>query len=185
MAEEIAQGGTGDDVIVLRPYEPSDAWDLFEAARESIPDMRTWMPWCHDRYALVDSEQYIERTMHDWHMGLEYSFCIRSAVDATFLGGCGINRIDAMYQTGNLGYWVRSSHTCKGIATRATQLLARWAFDTIPLRRIEVICGAGNHPSRRVAEHVGAVEEGRLRARLLVDGVPHDAILYSLLTPNS
>lgn len=181
MADEISRGGIGDGEIVLRPYEPSDAWDLFEAARESIQEMRPWMPWCHEHYALADSEQYIERTMRDWHMALEYSFCIRSAVDGTFLGGCGINRIDAMYQTGNLGYWVRSSRTCRGIATRATSLLARWAFDTIPLRRIEIICGVGNRPSRQVAVHVGAVEEGRLRARLLVHGVPHDAVLYSLL----
>ena len=36
-----------------------------------------------------------------------------------FLGGCGINHISRVHRFGNLGYWVRTSATGRGIAVSA------------------------------------------------------------------
>jgi RimJ/RimL family protein N-acetyltransferase len=81
----------------------------------------------------------------------------------------------------NLGYWIRSSQTRRGLATAAVRLLAHWAFDNTDLNRLELVISVENLASLRVAEKAGAVREGILRSRLLLYGRSHDAALYSLL----
>ena len=97
------------------------------------------------------------------------------------LGGCGINQINRIHRFGNLGYWVRSSQTGRGVAASAVALLARFAFQNTDLIRLEIVCAVGNHRSQRAAEKAGARREGILRDRLLLRGTPHDAVMYSMV----
>jgi hypothetical protein len=46
---------------------------------------------------------------------------------------------------------------------------------------LELIIARENHGSIRVAENAGAQREGLLRRRLMLDGRPADALLYSIL----
>ena len=46
-----------------------------------------------------------------------------------------------------------------------------------------VVFAVSNLPSQRVAEKAGAVREGVLRRRLLLHGVSHDAVMFSLTRP--
>ena len=64
---------------------------------------------------------------------------------------------------------------------RATLLVARWAFESVGLERIEIVAATGNHASQSVAERVGATREGIARKRLNVHGVQHDAVVFSLI----
>jgi RimJ/RimL family protein N-acetyltransferase len=109
-----------------------------------------------------------------------FEFAI-TADDGTYLGGCGLNQIDALNQRANLGYWVRSSATSKGVATAATRLMRDWGFANTDLVRLEVLVAVGNLASRRVAEKSGAVYEGTLRSRLMVHGIRHDAAMYAFV----
>jgi ribosomal-protein-serine acetyltransferase len=81
----------------------------------------------------------------------------------------------------NLGYWVRSSETGCGIATWAAQRLAAWAFANTDVTRLEIVAAVGNTASQAVATKAGALREGVLRARLLIHGRLHDAVLFSLI----
>lgn len=81
----------------------------------------------------------------------------------------------------NLGYWVRTSAAGRGVATGATRAVARFGFEQIGLKRIEIVAAVNNLSSQRVAEKAGAVREGVLRKRLLIRGESHDAVLFSLV----
>lgn len=59
-----------------------------------------------------------------------------------------------------MGYWVRTSQTRRGIATAAVRLIARFGFEDLGLRRLELLIATDNFASRRVAEKVGARLEG-------------------------
>ena len=76
---------------------------------------------------------------------------------------------------------MRSSAVGRGVATRATRLVARLGFAQLGLQRIEIIAAVDNLASQRVAEKAGAVREGLARKRLLVRGEPQDAFVFSLL----
>jgi len=170
-----------DDSILLRCIQPEDTANLHLAVRESHNELSIWMPWCTESYSLADSEQWCGIQEHLWIEEIEHGFAIIDKETGAYLGGCGINRIDTMFKTANLGYWVRSGWTGKGVASRSVRLLAAWAFNALALNRIEIICSVENKPSMRVAEKTGALREGILRRRLEYHGAPHDAALYSLL----
>lgn len=68
-------------------------------------------------------------------------------------------------------------------------LVARFGFDELKLRRIEIVAAINNKASQRVAEKAGATREGILRNRLVVRDKVYDAVMFSLipgdLTSNS
>jgi RimJ/RimL family protein N-acetyltransferase len=78
-------------------------------------------------------------------------------------------------------YWVRTGDTNRGVATRAVRLLARFGFEAAALVRIEIVVPIGNAASIRVAEKAGASREGLLRSRVMLHGMLHDAVMFSLV----
>jgi RimJ/RimL family protein N-acetyltransferase len=71
----------------------------------------------------------------------------------------------------------------RGLGTEATRLLLGYAFEHLPLHRIELEVYAFNPRARRAYEKAGFVVEGRRRDALLYDGERVDAIVMSVLRP--
>jgi ribosomal-protein-serine acetyltransferase len=167
--------------LLIRPYRAEDASALYEAVRESISEVSVWLPWCHKNYSIEESREFIGSREIASQGGEWYSFGIFETDGGSFLGGVGINFINRVHQMANLGYWVRTSAAGRGVATAATRMAARFGFEQLGLRRIEIVAAVDNVPSQRVAEKAGARREGILRNRLLIRGESVDAVLFSLL----
>jgi len=169
-----------NETISIRPYRSDDIDYLYEAVRESMQELLPWMPWCHPEYARSETVTWVEARPAAWNARTEFAFAIESHSGA-LLGGCGLNRIEHESGTANLGYWVRTSASRRGVATQAARLLRDWAFASTKLHRLEIMVAIGNVASQRVAKKIGASREGTLRQRLVVRGRKHDAVLYSIL----
>jgi RimJ/RimL family protein N-acetyltransferase len=78
---------------------------------------------------------------------------------------------------------VRTSALKTGVATAASRLCARYAFETLDLDRLEILVAIGNAASQRLAEQLGAVPEGIARAQLVLRGVKVDSRIYALINP--
>lgn len=163
----------------LRTYTPDDASELHAAVRESLAELSVWMDWCHPGYGLAEAQEWASSRSALAAQGLEYDFAIVGP-DGAFLGGCGINQINRIHRFGNLGYWVRTRATGRGVATAAVRLLAEWTFAHTNLARLEIVCAAGNEKSQGVAARAGAVREGILLDRLLIHGRHSDAVMYGI-----
>ena len=170
-----------DGEIMVRPYRPDDIAALFEAARASIPELSEWMPWCHPNYSIEETKSFILSRAEAWAKDAEYGFGVFGPEDGRFLGGVGLNFINRVHHMANLGYWVRSSETGRGVAAKAARLVAQFGLRQLGLQRIEILAATGNLASQRVAEKTGALKEGVLRNRLVLRGQPTDAVLYSLI----
>jgi ribosomal-protein-serine acetyltransferase len=168
-------------VVRIRRYRADDAPVLFEAARESVGELSAWLSWCHPDYALEESRAFVLSSEAAWEQRDAFGFAVLDAGTGLFLGGVGLSRINRANNFANLGYWVRSSQTGRGVATAATLLAADFGFQDLGLNRIEILAAVGNVASRRVAEKAGAQREGVLRSRIVLHGRPHDAALYSLI----
>ena len=133
------------------------------------------MPWA--------SAGYDESSALEWIEGAEAEnpFVIIDG-DGTLVGSCGINGTDDVNKRANLGYWVRSDRTGRGVATSATRVLATHGIEQLGLVRLEIIMSVSNVASRRVAERAGATYEGVLKSRLLLHGERHDAHSFSVTT---
>jgi RimJ/RimL family protein N-acetyltransferase len=167
-------------ICSLRSYEPADAERLWEAARESVAEVFPWLPWCHADYSMREAVEWVRARVEPVADPREYHFVIVDA-DGWFLGACGINQINSIHRFCNLGYWVRTTATGRGVATEAVRQAAAFAFQNTDLVRLEIVCAVGNRRSQRVAERAGAEREGVLRNRLVLHGQPVDAVMYSLV----
>lgn len=170
-----------DGRIVVRPLRSDDAQALYEAARESIAEVSPWLSWCHENYSIEETRDFLAsreqaRAAGDW-----YSFGIFAKESERFLGGVGLNFINRVHKIVNLGYWVRTSATGQGVASRATRLVARFAFEELGFHRVEIVAAVANVASQRVAEKAGALREGVLRKRLLIGGESQDSVLFSFV----
>jgi len=177
--------------IVLKAYEESFIPMLYEAAMEARADAEftRWMPWCHANYSIEDSRGFIEKTVENWRDlenawrdEMQFGYAVFDKETNRFLGGVGLNQPNKLHKFFNLGYWTRPSAQKSGIASEATRLLSRAAFEAIPeLTRIEIVASAENIASRKAAEKSGAHFEGILRKRLLIAGTAHDAAMFSFV----
>jgi ribosomal-protein-serine acetyltransferase len=168
------------NVIQLRQYQSDDVDAVYQAVLESKAQLSPWMPWCHPGYGRQDAEIWVKGRPSAWDRNEAWSFVVVDSRNQ-LLGTCGIHRIDLLNRVGELGYWVRSCVTCRGIATEAARQLCQWAFAERGLHRVEIVMSVENIASQRVAEKVGAIREGILRQRLLLHGRRHDAVLFAVL----
>lgn len=86
---------------------------------------------------------------------------------------------NAAIELGHIWFAPRMQRT--RAATEAMLLLLRLAADDLGYRRLVWKCNALNAPSRRAAARLGFVEEGVLRANLVVKGRRRDTAMYSIL----
>jgi RimJ/RimL family protein N-acetyltransferase len=167
--------------VRLRPVAPEDARELHAAIHESLAEVNPWLPNLHAGLTLEDVRAFADLTAREWADGTGYHQVILAEPSGALLGGIGITQINRTHQFANVYYWVRTSAAGRGAASQAVRQLAPWAFTTLGLSRLEILMAIGNTASRRAAEKAGAVFEARLRSRLTMHGMAHDAYMYSLI----
>ncbi|HSB03331.1 MAG TPA: GNAT family protein [Anaerolineales bacterium] len=168
-----------DKDLLLRPFRVSDSLGLYCAVHESLEELKPWMSWATDGYTEMAAREYISIARARWDEHTFYAFVITR--NEEILGACTLSSIHSIYRFCNLGYWVRTSHHGQGIAGRAAQLVARFAFEKLGMIRVEIVIAVGNQASIRVAEKIGAHDEGILLNRMVVGRSIYDAHMYSLL----
>jgi RimJ/RimL family protein N-acetyltransferase len=167
--------------ISLIPPKIDDVIPCYEAVQETINDLSQWMWWYHSDYSIDDTRKWIASRPEAWEKGTEYGYAIKDSKNDSFIGVCGVNNINWIDKYGNLGYWIKTSCSGKGIATAATLLLAQFAFNELALNRVEIVVATNNVASTRVAEKAGASREGTLRNRITVRENTYDAFMFSLI----
>lgn len=172
-----------DGTIAIRTYQPQDVHLYFEAARESIAEVSRHLPWLHQEYSIEETRMWIEKTVPKlWKQQSEYHFVITEAATGSVLGACGLDQVNWVDQTANLGYWVRTSRTRQGIATAASKLLVRFGFEKLQLKRIDVVTSIKNAPSVRVAEKLNPSKKKSMKDSSSTKEGVSDTIVFSLFS---
>lgn len=139
------------------------------------------MDFAHDGYSVEQSKAWVSSRPREWTDGSAYDFAIVDGQDSEYLGGCGINRFDEGRNIANLGYWVKTSRTGRGVATAAARLLGRFGIEQLGLKRIGLRIAVPNAASQRVAEKSGARRECVLRNGMFVRDLTYDCVVYSFI----
>jgi ribosomal-protein-serine acetyltransferase len=167
--------------ITLRPIAPSDAEALHAAIHESLEQVSPWLTSLNASLTITDIRRFAAHAQLEWEEGTAYHHVITTAGDGQVLGGIGLTQINPLHQFGNIYYWVRTSAAGQGAASAAVRQLARFGFESVGVKRLEIVMAVGNLASRRAAEKAGATYEGTLRNRLMMYNVWHDAFMFSLI----
>lgn len=72
--------------VTVRPYQYSDAPEIYAAVRESVDEIAPWMPWCHAGYELHEAEAWIQATVDGRESATMYDFAI--------IANTSLNRIE-------------------------------------------------------------------------------------------
>ncbi len=168
--------------LEMRPFRRRDLDALVDAAADSLPDLSKWLPWAHSGYGRRDALVFLRDSVSAWGEGRAFDFTIRYVDDPGFhVGNASVWYTSRQSRVGEVGYWIRSSETGKGVATEATARILKVAFDELGLHRVVLRIAVGNRGSERVAEKLGFIREGLLRQELQVNGEWMDHSVWGLL----
>jgi [ribosomal protein S5]-alanine N-acetyltransferase len=139
----------------LRPGEPSDAEAFFPFT--SDPELTTLITWA----AHPDIEQtrvWLRGRAMQLAAGTDIVWTIEH--EGAPVGCIGLHRITwskaaVRLDRAELGYWIARPFWGKGLMSEAATLATRWAFETLGLHKVRVMCFEENLSSRRVIEKVG------------------------------
>lgn len=167
--------------FLIRACQADDVEAFVEAVRESPDTLARWLDWAKGDYTMDKGADFLRRCAEDWSSKTSCTFGIFDRDSGGFVGGCGLSGFNHIHHVCNLGYWIRKSCAGRGAASAATRALARYGFEVLGLNRIELVIAVGNEASIAVARKCGAVEEGILRNRVVLDGRPVQAHMFSLI----
>ncbi len=170
-----------DGLIFLRQPKASDVLGLYLAVVESLSDLSPWLDWATDAYDEASTYRWLNNVQIAWTHSSAFHFVITDARSGETIGCCSLDGIDKEKHSCNLGYWVRSSRTRQGIASRAVRLAAQFAFDTLKMLQVEILIAAENIASQRIAQKIGAHHKGLLTDGLVVHTTVYDAVKFVLI----
>lgn len=163
-----------DDVIRLRPWRLDDAPAVTRACQD--PEIARWT-LVPSPYTEADARTWLESQASAWED--HAPFAITSRGSGGLLGSITLWIVKP--RVCEVGYWCAREARGHGYAPRAVRLLARWAFAELDAARVQLGTLPGNRSSERVAEKLGFVREGVLRAYVDQRGERSDELMWSLL----
>jgi [ribosomal protein S5]-alanine N-acetyltransferase len=168
--------------VTLRPWHEGDAEALVaRIGDQAIVDFLDRIP---QPYRQQDALDYIRSCEEGWRTRSHTNFAICVEPLDGAVGSIGVGWGEIEEGVAEVGYWVAAEARGRGVATSATQLVARWAFESEPrLERLQLRADVANVASNRVAEKAGFTREGVLRSlrRNLRFGRSVDFVMWSVL----
>ena len=161
---------------------------LSAVTRDDIPVLGQWFNNLDLLYNLFAFNVYplTEEDEKDWYEGLlkskEVTFAIRTKDTNQLIGTTGIKSPSWHNRSSEFGIAIGDPDFWgKGYGTDATQVILRYGFLEMNLRRIELLVYSYNARAIRSYEKIGFVHEGTRRQALFRDGQYHDIHIMALL----
>lgn len=146
--------------LLLKRWEPQWADEATAAVRESLAELKPFLPWARDDYDIDAARAFIEASLDTWAQGTEFNYAIFTAV------GDLVGAIGLMTRMGSgvleIGYWTRTPYAGRGYMTAAVDALARVALALPGVERAAIRHDAANTASAAVAIKAGFIEVERL-----------------------
>lgn len=168
-----------DDIRLTLPIPEIDASPLFRLIDESRDELFPWLPWvlniknCEDeRLSLIRNQSNITN-LRSLNLIIWYQDSIA--------GSISLKNLDSNTQTIEIGYWLGTRFTGKGIMTRTVKGLCTLVFTKYKIHKINIYIASDNLASNQVANRAGFYLEAKLRDNALLFNQYHDENLWTLL----
>lgn len=168
--------------LLLTPVEASDAADLWAAIDASRSHLEPWLPWVPYQTEPAMSLRFAEACIHDWDGGRALRLVVRNRANRALLGVVGLESLQPMHLSCEIGYWLHHDMTGRGYMTEASRALLTWAFRDLGVHRVRVAASTQNHASLAVIGRLGFHFEGVGRQAERVAGRWLDHATFSLLS---
>ncbi|MDM5199292.1 GNAT family N-acetyltransferase [Fictibacillus enclensis] len=169
--------------ILRAPGESRDGKIVNLAIRESLEELRPWLPFAQTLPAVEETEKNLEGARIKFLEKESFRYLIFHK-NGDYIGTTSLQEIDWDIPKCEIGYWIHSSFSGKGYMTEAVQAIINLGINNIRFKRIEIRCESTNSKSRAIPERLGFELEGILRNEdLSADGSRlTDTCIYSIIT---
>lgn len=168
--------------LLLTPLESADARDLFTAVEASRAELEPWLPWVPFNVDVESSGRYAEASASDWDGARACRFAIRDRATKRMLGVIGLEQFAHLHESVELGYWLRTDSTRRGLMTEAGRACLDFAFGPVNAHRVRVAAATNNHASLAVIRRLGFRFEGIAREAERCQGRWLDHAIFALLS---
>jgi RimJ/RimL family protein N-acetyltransferase len=142
-----------DEGRYLRALTLDDVRALHDAVVASYAELHPWMPWCTEPVEIEEQHAFVERSLKSWESAEAKNFGIFDA-EGAFRGTLAL-----MDRAGpgalEIGYWLRTDATGRGVMTGAVKVLTELGLGLPGIERIEIHCDAANLRSAAVPQRLG------------------------------
>jgi ribosomal-protein-serine acetyltransferase len=164
-----------NETIELRAIARPDIGRFWEMIERNRAFLARWLTWAESA-TFESTRAFLEEQIAQHGEG-------RIAVygiwwNGRLAGSIDVRNLEAPAET-SVGYYLAEFASGHGVMNASLRVLARVAFETLGVHRIELVAALGNLESRRVAERAGFRFEGIARGRVIVRGALHDAAVYA------
>lgn len=169
------------DRLVLRCWSPADAPVLRAALDACDAHLRPMIPFMKDEpRSLQQTALWLRGHRAAFDLGQMYRYAVFDASEQNLLGE---NMLLARVGPGGLeiGYWTHKDAIGKGIATEASSVMIRVAFEIEKVRRVDIMVAPENRASASIPARLGFTHEATLKKRAVnSDGKTCDLMVWSL-----
>ncbi len=156
--------------LLIRPVQAGDGIAITEAFKESVKELRCWLPWARgNALTPTEAEILVRRFYADFILRQALHLGVFSSTQ--LIGMCGLKNFRWDIPSCELGYWFRTAIHRKGYATEAVNALTKYIFSQIGIRRLVIICDEENTRSYAIAERLGFTLE--MKAKGIVPPGPN------------
>jgi RimJ/RimL family protein N-acetyltransferase len=171
--------------LVLRRVSVAYAAALSAAVSETHTELRLFMDWAQDEPSTPDEYAvFLAASSHEWEVDKAYGFHVIDAGSGELVGGCGLMRRRGPGAI-EIGYWIHSAHTGRGLATEAAAMLVEAGWGLPDVCRIVIRHDAANPASGRVAEKLGFHEIDRVAVEITAAGESGIDVIRERFRPES
>lgn len=167
--------------IEMRSLRKSDSKAVFAAVDASRTELDRFMIWAPSTRSARDTTDYIRRTITERRRERGFGFGIFDAETKSYIGSIGLHNLRSGIRSAEIGYWIRTERAGQGLATEASALTLKFAFDAWNAHRVVLRAATDNAGSIRVAEKLGFRLDGIQRHEMLLSRGWLDLNCYSML----
>ncbi|HVU68062.1 MAG TPA: GNAT family protein [Ktedonobacteraceae bacterium] len=165
--------------IELRLLGEENAAQLFALIEGNRAHLREWLPWVDYETTVEDSQRFVTRSVQRYldnegfDMGIHYQDQLAGVIS--------FHTVNWPNRQVEIGYWLGAAFQGHGIVTGACRTMLEYAFRSLQLNRVTILCAVGNVRSRAIPERLGFTQEGIIRdGQWLYDRFV-DLVMYSML----
>jgi ribosomal-protein-serine acetyltransferase len=168
--------------LIIRAPRIGDGQTINDAVRESLENLKPWMPWAQSLQTVDETEERVRQGIVRWLLREDLWMLLYRKSDGLYVGGSGLHRIDWSVPAFEIGYWVRTSLQGQGFISEAVAGITNFGFAVLGGERIEIRCDTRNQRSANVAKRTGYTLEGTLRHDFWAnDGMIRDTHIFGMI----